>query len=527
MDVTSYWKPGFKPVVYLLLSLALIAGSLINTIPVQAQAVRIIFLHHSCGHNLIEQGDVRQGLASLGYEFYDHGYNDDGLRLADGSYSGMNFDVPGDNTDPDGFAEIFAQPLHDPPDNTFSYLMQYDVIIFKSCYPTSNIASAEQLADYQEYYRLIRSRMDQHPEKTFIIVTQPPEVPGNSDLDAASRARDFVNWLQSGEYLDGYANIFVFDFFGLLADDDNFLRREYRLDDYDGHPNQRANQEIGPVFVDFIDQVIQSYEPGEPLESSEQIAVPEQPEEPTERAAQPPVESAPSALAGTIDDFEIRGEPWEVNMDDLGSSMSCEIVSAASHAGSASLQIQYSLVDGGYAGCGRAFETAQDWSSSTAVRLWLFTETVGETVTFGLFSGDPTDPTPFEVRLTMAEADWSPFDLPWQDFEKAEWFGSGGLAELDPSRITGYGFSFDSAERIENTVWLDDIQLGDSGSEPSVEATLPDSGAGNEQDDEVGEPVEAPATEEVQGETGGGICPFSMLVLPLAAVLVFLTRKKK
>jgi hypothetical protein len=41
-------------------------------------------LHHSCGHNLIEQGGVREGLTALGYEFYDHGYNEHGLRLADG-----------------------------------------------------------------------------------------------------------------------------------------------------------------------------------------------------------------------------------------------------------------------------------------------------------------------------------------------------------------------------------------------------------------------------------------------------------
>ncbi|MDY6876908.1 MAG: hypothetical protein SWK90_12005, partial [Chloroflexota bacterium] len=32
----------------------------------QAQAVRILFLHHSCGENLIEQGGVREGLTALG-----------------------------------------------------------------------------------------------------------------------------------------------------------------------------------------------------------------------------------------------------------------------------------------------------------------------------------------------------------------------------------------------------------------------------------------------------------------------------
>jgi hypothetical protein len=76
---------------------------------------RVMFLHHSCGANLIEQGGVRERLTDLGYEFYDHGYNEDGLVLSDGTSSGRNFDVPDDNTDPDGLANIFAQPLHDPP----------------------------------------------------------------------------------------------------------------------------------------------------------------------------------------------------------------------------------------------------------------------------------------------------------------------------------------------------------------------------------------------------------------------------
>jgi len=220
---------------------------------------RIIFLHHSCGANLIEQGNVRQRLTDLGYEFYDHGYNGDGLVLADGTWTGRNFDVPGDNTDPDGFAAIFAQPLHDPPDNTFSHLMQYDVIAFKSCFPASNIWSDERLAEYRSYYLSIRDRMDGYPDKIFVVVTQPPQVPANSEPAEAARARAFVNWLQSDEYLAGHPNVFVFDFFGLLAGDDSFLRPEYRMDEYDAHPNELANRTIGPLFVEFVDRAIRTY----------------------------------------------------------------------------------------------------------------------------------------------------------------------------------------------------------------------------------------------------------------------------
>lgn len=231
-----------------------------TALPPVAGFRRIIFLHHSCGANLIEQGNVRQRFTALGYEFYDHGYNGDGLVLADGTWTGQNFDVPDDNTNPDGFAVIFGQPLRDPPDNTFSRLMQYDVIAFKSCFPVSQIESDGQLAEYKSYYLSIRDRTDQYPNKIFIVVTQPPEIPNDTDAAAAARARAFTNWLASDEYLSGHANVFTFNFFDLLADPgNNMLRVEYRVDEYDAHPNELANRTIGPLFVDFVDRAIRAY----------------------------------------------------------------------------------------------------------------------------------------------------------------------------------------------------------------------------------------------------------------------------
>ena len=46
-----------------------------NTVVQSQQPIRIIFLHHSTGQNLIDGGGVRDGLTALGYLFFDHGYN--------------------------------------------------------------------------------------------------------------------------------------------------------------------------------------------------------------------------------------------------------------------------------------------------------------------------------------------------------------------------------------------------------------------------------------------------------------------
>src|SRR3712207_3236113 len=98
--------------------------------------LRIIFLHHSTGRNLIRQGGVRDLIAlrnerdGTSYEFWDHDYNKVGLTGPAGEKMGVAFDIPDDNTDPDGLDTLFSQPVHDPPDNALSHLLTYDVIIF-------------------------------------------------------------------------------------------------------------------------------------------------------------------------------------------------------------------------------------------------------------------------------------------------------------------------------------------------------------------------------------------------------------
>jgi hypothetical protein len=179
------------------------------------------------------------------------------VRRPDGSSAGFHYGVPDDNTNPDGLAGVFAQPVYRLPINTFSGLLQHEVIVFKSCFPVSKIASDEQLERYKDYYLSMRSVMDQHRDKVFVVVTPPPLNPAATDVEAASRARAFAEWLASEEYLSGHPNVFTFDFFGLLAEGDpaawdySMLKADYRNGE-DSHPNAVANEMLGPLFVEFI-----------------------------------------------------------------------------------------------------------------------------------------------------------------------------------------------------------------------------------------------------------------------------------
>lgn len=225
----------------------------------------VLFVHHSTGQALIAEGNVREILTEAGYDFWDHHYNPTGLTRPDGSLAGYSYNIPQDNTDPDGFARLFAQRVYRRPINALSAILQHRVILFKSCFPVSDIASRDQLETYKSYYLGIRDAIDQHPDHLFIALTPPPLVPESTTPENAARAREWSEWLQSDAFLSGHPNLVVFDLFGLWAEGDpaapdyNMLRQEYRLQQQgDSHPNTLANQTVGPELARFVIQTVEA-----------------------------------------------------------------------------------------------------------------------------------------------------------------------------------------------------------------------------------------------------------------------------
>ncbi len=232
-------------------------------IPASAEedpTIRVLFMHHSTGGGLIWQGGLREGLADYSLELWDHGYNDEGLTDGSGVNLGINWEVPDDNTDPIGWYTIFNQDVTDPPENTLSHMLEFPVILFKSCFPSSNIESDAQFEEYRDYYLSIRDVIDQYPDHLFIPFTTPPLVPNATSPEAAARAREWAAYLTSDEYSEGRTNLVVFDFFSALADDDGYLRAEYRVDEWDSHPNEVANQEAAALLVEFIASAVEKFD---------------------------------------------------------------------------------------------------------------------------------------------------------------------------------------------------------------------------------------------------------------------------
>ncbi len=430
----------------------------------EEEPISIIFMHHSTGANLIAQGSVREGFTELGYAFWDHGYNDEGLVDPEGNWLGVNWDVPDDNTDPDGWYNVFNQPVTDPPANTFSHMLQHDVIIFKSCFPSSDIQSEEQFRDYQRYFLSIRDAIDQHPDKLFIPFTTPPLVPNSTSPEAATRARQWAEYLTSDEYLEGHPNIFVFDIFTLLADEDGYLREEYRPDEWDSHPNEFANQTAGPVLVAFVDEAIRSFTPG--------AAAPEAgPEEPG-------VEAPTTEAGAVIDDFEEGdlADRWWVWVDE-GGSLTC----AGGGPGYESEQALQLVLDTGpevYGGCGREVD-AEGWGEAAGLRFIWRSDTPGLGFAIVLMA----DETPFVASLETADEEWMLVTLTWDAFTKPDWAGEEGPDMLDPARVTEIDFDIGHWEQPQRgAIWVDDLQLiteaEEAGARPVDTMALSQVGAG-------------------------------------------------
>ena len=250
-----------------------------NDNPITSQQhVRVIFLHHSCGSNLITEGSVREWFTANNTDFWDHGYNGDGLTNQDGVSLGYSYDVPSDNTFADGLDDIFQQNDKDPSTCFKKFLhgtdgidcgLEFDLFIIKACFPENWNPTPDDAYQRFLHYRNIRDRCDDFPNRIFIIVTAPPL---NNDVEIGNLEGNNItrkycwDYMTNGTFLEGHSNCFVWDWNYLLSnhtpssDDYCGLREDYQIIEYeDSHPNYLANSQHGQLFVNFTLSAINNY----------------------------------------------------------------------------------------------------------------------------------------------------------------------------------------------------------------------------------------------------------------------------
>ena len=260
---------------------------------VQEDAVQLLFIHHSCGGQLLADNGERsmpEGLPAAQCIYLTHP-NGGGLRgrleaagyqVNEASYGS----VVGEDTD----IHHWRAKFRDQMDQILKTACQDEllpsgqtnrVVTFKSCYPNNRFVGSGRppgdpdaaeltVANAQAAYRSLLPLFEQHPEVLFVAVTAPPRAeptpqgwrakikrwfsgaPKDADM-----ARQFNTWLADEEsgWLASYAeqNVAVFDHYNILTDAGATNWSAYPTGDgKDSHPSAVGNAKAADAFVTFL-----------------------------------------------------------------------------------------------------------------------------------------------------------------------------------------------------------------------------------------------------------------------------------
>jgi len=214
----------------------------------------LLFIHHSVGKNWLEEGNLRESLIGAGIGVHELTYGDPLGNATDMHHWAPKFE---NNLD-----EIIKHDYR--PDVSYRDDKKNDLVMFKSCYPNSNIkASGEEpgdpLSDYKAVFNQLKDDFSKKPDVIFIYATSPPLVPARTTEENAGRMREFNEWLKNS-YIDEYRsstnadNFYVFDLFDVLAGEDNYLRKEFRRNDRDSHPNGQGSMAATQSFMTWLSE---------------------------------------------------------------------------------------------------------------------------------------------------------------------------------------------------------------------------------------------------------------------------------
>lgn len=142
---------------------------------------------------------------------------------------------------------------------------EYQVIIFKHCYPVSNIQPERDTADinspypsltnYKLQYLALRDKLHAFPETRFILFTGAAQVKGNISEEEALRSKAFFSWVTE-EWDIPNDNIFLWDLYSLQTEGDIYLKDEYAMSSLDSHPNRTfASKAVQLLFNRIIDVI--------------------------------------------------------------------------------------------------------------------------------------------------------------------------------------------------------------------------------------------------------------------------------
>lgn len=239
---------------------------------------KIIFLHHSTG-NCIWVGDTSTFMYKLSRKGAVQRYFDDYNRRNDTSYIISDLLFPkkfpyGWKNYPFDYYNIWVKNA-----GTSAYMeeptlemltREYDVIIFKHCFPVGRImeddghpdinSQEKRIGNYKLQYEALKKKMHSFPSTKFIVWTPPAIVRSQIMEEEAIRTRKFYKWLTE-EWKEKGDNIYLWDFYAYETEGGLYLKDEYAYSVLDSHPSKSFSEKIATLFSRFIIDAIESDHP--------------------------------------------------------------------------------------------------------------------------------------------------------------------------------------------------------------------------------------------------------------------------
>jgi hypothetical protein len=143
---------------------------------------------------------------------------------------------------------------------------EYDVIIFKHCYPVSKIgpdtdpadidSEAKSIQNYKLQYDALKKKMHEFPENKFIVWTPAVMTQSRITEDEAIRTREFYTWLIK-EWKEKNDNIYIWDFYKYETEGELYMQGKNASSPDNSHPGREFSQRLSPVFSRFVIDVIE------------------------------------------------------------------------------------------------------------------------------------------------------------------------------------------------------------------------------------------------------------------------------
>lgn len=144
---------------------------------------------------------------------------------------------------------------------------EFDVIVFKHCFPVSLISAetgapdidsnVKSIENYKLQYNALKNKMQEFPDNKFIIWTPAVNTQASMTEDEALRTRQFHDWIIN-EWDEKGDNIFTWDFYEYETEGGLYLTDENAVSPDNSHPNVQFAARVAPLFGKYIIDVIES-----------------------------------------------------------------------------------------------------------------------------------------------------------------------------------------------------------------------------------------------------------------------------